>query len=164
MQPQVESGQEAFGQAAGLTIGGQPLTGPLADSLAAAGNQAINQRMFDTSGPVGNELARQSDINTSGLSRDHIANLLQHGQLGLAAAGDSSSINNRAGNNIGNLFQQGGSQRASALVGSAPQLQQLSESAMDASLLSSAAGQQFKTGAAESLAGLAGNLTFNGGR
>jgi hypothetical protein len=163
LDPTIDSGQAAFRMADNLSLDGSPLTGPLANSLLDAGNNSINERIYDTSGPVGNELVRQGDINVSGLSKDYIDNLIQHSQLGLAAAGDSSAINSRAGNNIGDIFQQGGSQRASALVGANPQLQQLSESAMDASLLSSAAGQKFKTGAVESLAGLAGQIYGNRG-
>lgn len=166
LDPTIDSGQAAYRRADNSVLKGRPLSSTaraLSDSLLDAGSSSVNERIYDTSGPVGNELVRQGDINVSGLSKDYIDNLIQHSQLGLAAAGDSSAINSRNINNLGDIFQQGGSQRASALVGANPQLQQLSESAMDASLLSSAAGQKFKTGAVESLAGLAGQLYDNRG-
>jgi hypothetical protein len=159
LQPFIEPGQEAFRQFQDLTLGGQDIGGPLAESIRQGAMGGVNQRTFDTSGPVGDEIARQSQLAVSGLTPQFLGNLQAAGQQGIAATGDLAGIHSRRLDTLADIAGATAANRASVRVGAGPQLQQLSSGANSARLLGGVAGQQFKTGATESLAQLAGRIT-----
>ena len=158
IQPFVEPGQEAFRQAQSQILSGAPLEGPLADSIRNASLAGVPSS-FDTSGPVGQELQRQADISVSAAQPAFTQNLSAAAQEGIAATGDVSAINRRGLERFADIAASSGAQRASALIGSTPQLAALSQGAQEARLLSDVAGQQFRTTTAEEIAQLAGRVS-----
>lgn len=154
-------GAAAFDRAKEQIMANLPVSGPLADTIRNASTEFIRTRpeLFNLSDPVQAEIQRQGDLTVSGVTPALRQNLLTLGQQGLAATGDVAGIRQRSLERLGDVAAGGASQRASALVGAAPQLAQLSAGAGEAQLLSDVAGQRAQTDIAETLAGLAGRVT-----
>jgi hypothetical protein len=83
---------------------------------------------------------------------------LASGEQGIAALGDIGAIQRRGASRGADIVSGGGAQRASVLVGQAPQLAQLSSNAKEASLLGDVGGQRFDAAAVGELSKLAGRL------
>lgn len=158
IQPFVQPGQEAFRQAQESILSGADVGGPLAESIRQASLGGVPSS-FDTSGPVGQEISRQADLSVSGATPIFRQGLLTSGLQGIAATGDVGGIRQRGFERAGDIVGGTAAQRASALVGQAPQLAQLSTGAQEGRLLGDVAGQQFTTTAAEQLARLAGRVS-----
>lgn len=140
-------------------ISNLPVSGPLADSIRQASTQFIQSRPeFDLSGPVGQEVQRQGELAVSAATPQFTEALTTAGQQGLAGIVDVSQIRQRGAQRLANIAGSQATQRASALVGQAPQLAQLRSGATEARLLGEVAGQQAQTRNLESLAQLGGTL------
>ena len=160
----------AFQRATDEFMGNLAVSGPIADSIKRSSIDFVRSRpefsgmMGNT--PVGREIDRQGDLSVSAASPQFRDSLLQSAQSGLAGAADVAQIKQRGLNRLGDLAGSEASQRSGVLIGQTPELARLQTGADDARLLSSVAGQNFRTGATEQIAGLAGNLTqqFSGSR
>jgi hypothetical protein len=128
-------------------------------SIRDASLSAADPNIFDLSGPVGQESVRQADISASGAMPHFNQSALTSSLQGLAATGDIAGINQRDLNLQSQIVGAGAAGRASALIGSVPQLADLSAGATEARLLGSVAGQQGNSNIAEQLARLAGRVT-----
>lgn len=149
----------AYKQAIDDVVGGLPVGGAIADSIRNASIDFIRNRPeFDLSGAVGREVDRQGDIAVSGATPVFTDSLMSAGQQGLAASSDIAQIKQRGLNRLGDIAGAEGSARANIVIGQGPQLTQLASGAQEARLLGDVAGQQFRTNATESVAGLAGQL------
>ena len=153
----------AFQRATDEFLGNLPVGGAIADSIRQSSIDFVSSRP-EFSGmigntPVGQEIERQGDLAVSAATPQFRDSLLQSAQSGLAGAADVAQIEQRGFNRLGDIAGSEAAQRSSILIGQGPQLAQLQTGADDARLLSSVAGQNFRTGATEQIAGLAGNLT-----
>lgn len=158
IDPFVEPGVEAFNMAQNNLLQGGEITGPLADSIRTAAVSFAQRVPGAQSGPVANEINRQGTIAVGAATPQINQNLLTGAQQGIAAVGDVSQIRQRGLQRLSDLAQATGAQRASVLVGQAPQLANLQQQQGEANLLSNLASQQFRTNTAESLARLAGRV------
>lgn len=149
---------EQFQQVQDEIISNLPISGAIADSIRNASSQFVLDRpeIFNISGPVANEVQRQADLSVSAATPDFRQNQLTSAQQGLAAATDVAQIRQRGLERLGDIAGGQAAQRASVLVGQAPQLAQLATGAQEARLLEDVAGQQFVTSTANTLANLAG--------
>jgi len=157
LQPFLEPGIQAQQLATDQILGGAPISGGIADVVREAALAGVDPRIFATEG-IQPELARQADLAVSGITPDINQSLLALGGQGIATAGDIGAIRSRGLESLADIAGGTGAQRASLLVGTGGQLQELGGSAREARLLGDVAGQQFRTSAAESLAGLAGRI------
>ena len=151
----------AFEQAKQLTMGGQTITGPLADAIRSAAMAGVDNptlRQITEGDPVQRELARQAGLSVSAATPDVTQALLTQGTQGIGAVGDIASIRQRGLESLADIAGGTGAGRASVLVGQTPGLQQLAASGQEARLLSDVAGQNFQTQVGESLAKLAGRV------
>jgi len=158
--PFLASGLEAFNQVREQILEGLPVSGPLKDSIRNASTDFIKSRpeIFQLSAPVESEVERQGSITASGeLPRFRDA-LTTAAQQGIAVAGDVSGIRQRGLESLADIAGATGAQRASAIVGSVPQLAQLSAGASEARLLGDVAGQRADVRLQEGLAKIAGGL------
>lgn len=158
IQPFVDPGVRAFDQFKDLTLSGEDIGGPLAESIRLASLRGSQSPIFDTSPVVQRGLERQADINVSALTPGFLASLGVAGQQGLGAVGDVASIEQRGLESLSDTASGTGAQRASVLVGQVPQLSQQATGAGEARLLEQVVGQQGKEQTLESLANLAGQL------
>lgn len=157
IQPFADIAAPAFTTARDSILSGQPLTGPIADSIRSASLAGINRRAFDTQG-IQPELQRQAGLSVSGVTPSFNNALLAAGQQGISAAGDIGGIRSRGLESLADIAGAAGTQRASLLVGASPALQTLSQGATEARLLGDIAGQRARTSQVESLAKLAGRV------
>jgi hypothetical protein len=157
LQQYVDPGREAFTQGQDLILSGQSIGGPLGESLRNAALGGVNPNIYETAG-IQPEIARQADIAVSGLTPQFRDNLMAAGQQGIAAAGDIGGIRSRGLDRLADIAGATGAQRASLLIGTGPQLQNLAASQQEAKLLSGLAGQQAKTANINTLSKLAGSL------
>jgi hypothetical protein len=153
---------DAFKQATDDFLSNLPIDGAIASSIRdATVGFAMSRPEFSSmigNSPVGREIERQGDLSVSASTTQFNDSRAQNAQAGLAGAVDLAQIQNRKFTRLSDLAGSEAAQRASVLTGSAPALANLSNQAGDARLLSSVASQNFKTGATEQIAGLAGNL------
>jgi len=153
----------AFQRATNEFMGNLPVSGAIADSIKRSSIDFVRNRpefstmMGDT--PVGREIDRQGDLAVSAATPQFRDSLMQSAQSGLAGAADVAQIEQRGFNRLADIAGSEASQRSNVLIGQTPELARLQTGADDARLLSNVAGQNFRTGAAEEIAGLAGNLT-----
>lgn len=160
--PFVGPGTLAFEQIQAEILGGLPISGPLAESLKSASTEFVRSRpgLFDLSSPViQGAVEQQGELSVSGAQPAFRQNLLTAAQQGIGATGDVAGIRQRGLESLADIAGATGAQRASALVGQAPQLAQLSAGAGQARLLGDVAGQRARTDITETLAGLAGRLS-----
>jgi hypothetical protein len=161
LQPFADTG--AFQRATDEFLSNLPVGGAIADSIKRSSLDFVASRpefsgmMGNT--PVGREIDRQGDLAVSAATPQFRDSLLQSAQSGLAGAADVAQIEQRGFNRLGDIAGSEAAQRSSILIGQAPQLAQLQTGADNARLLSGVVGQNFKTGATEQIAGLAGNVT-----
>ena len=150
---------EAFNRAQEEILSGLPVDDAFAQSIRQASTDFVRSRPeFDTSGKVGTELERQASITASGLSPEMTQDRLGAGQQGIAALTDIAQARQRGFQRLGDIAGSQATQRAGVIMGQTPQLAQLTTGAREARLLGDVAGQKFRTGVAESLAGLGGQL------
>jgi hypothetical protein len=156
---------DAFKQATDDFLSNLPIDGAIASSIRdATVGFAMSRPEFSSmigDSPVGREIERQGDLSVSASTPQFNDSRSQDAQAGLAGAVDLAQIQNRKFTRLSDLAGSEAAQRANVLTGSAPalaNLSNLSNQAGDARLLSSVASQNFKTGATEQIAGLAGNL------
>ena len=140
-------------------ISNLPVSGPVADKIRAGSIDFIKSRPeFDFSGPLGSELERQADLSVSAATPNVTQALIGAAQQGLAGITDVSQIRQRGAQRLGQIAGSEAAQRATALIGQAPQLSQLASGAREARLLGDVAGQQARTSQLESIARLGGQL------
>jgi hypothetical protein len=156
---------DAFKKATDDFLSNLPIDGAIASSIRdATVGFAMSRPEFSSmigDSPVGREIERQGDLSVSASTPQFNDSRAQNAQAGLAGAVDLAQIKNRKFTRLSDLAGSEAAQRANVLTGSAPalaNLSNLSNQAGDARLLSSVASQNFKTGATEQIAGLAGNL------
>lgn len=142
-----------------LILGGQPLSGPLADLIRQSSLQAGAAPILETSGaPVQREMQRQAGLSVAGATPGVTEALLAQGATGMGALGDVISARQRGLEGLADIASGTAASRASALVGQAPQLQQLAAAGQEARMLGQVAGQQARAQTAETLAKLAGRV------
>jgi len=154
---------DAFNQNIDKILGNLPIDGAIADSIKKASTEFVASRpefrdMIGNS-PVGREIDRQGDLAVSAATPRFNDSMMQNATAGLAGATDIAQIEQSGLNRLGSIAGGEAAQRSNILMGQAPTLTRLSSSADDARLLSSVTGQNFKTGATEEIAGLAGNVS-----
>lgn len=158
IQPFTEAAA-GFDVAKGLIMGGGAAGGPLAESIRQASLGGAASPAFDISGdPIQREIQRQAGLSVSAATPEITGALLAQGQQGIGAIGDVARIGQRGFESLADIATGGAAGRASALIGQAPQLQQLATSQQEARLLSDIAGQQAQTATGETLARLAGRV------
>jgi hypothetical protein len=153
----------AFNETINSFLGNLPIDGAIADSIKRSSTDFVMSRpefrdMIGDS-PVGREIDRQGDLAVSAATPQFNDSLMQNAQAGLAGATDLAQIEQSGLNRLGSIAGGEASQRSNILMGQAPALTQLRSSADNAQLLSSVVGQNFRTGATEQIAGLAGNVS-----
>jgi hypothetical protein len=161
LQPFADTG--AFQRATEEYLQNLPVSGAIAESIKRSSIDFVRGRP-EFSGliggtPVGREIDRQGDLSVSAATPQFRDSLMQSAQSGLAGASDVAQIEQRGFNRLGDIAGSEATQRSNILIGQGAQLANLQTGADDARLLSSVAGQNFRTGATEEIAGLAGNLT-----
>ena len=140
-------------------ISNLPVSGPVADKIRAGSIDFIKSRPeFDVSGPLVGELERQADLSVSAATPNVTQALTGAAQQGLAGITDVSQIKQRGAQRLGQIAGSQAAQRATALIGQAPQLAQLASGAREARLLGDVAGQQARASQLESIARLGGQL------
>jgi hypothetical protein len=140
-------------------ISNLPVSGAFADSIRSASEDFIRSRPeFNLTEPVGRELERQADLSVSAATPQFTQSLTSAAQQGLAGITDVSQIKQRGLERIGDIAGSQAAQRATALIGQAPQLAQLASGAQEARLLGDVAGQQARASQLESVARLGGQL------
>lgn len=145
--------------AKGLIMGGGAIGGPLAESIGGAAMAGgAGQAFAGLGSPIEQEKLRQSQLAVSGATPALTGALLTQGQQGISALGDVARIGQRGFETQADIATGAAAGRASALIGQAPQLQQLQTAQQEARLLGGIAGQQAQTQTAEQLARLAGRL------
>lgn len=150
---------EAFRRAQNDILGGLPISGEIANSIKQASTDFIRSRPeFNLSGPVGREVERQGDLAVSAATPAFSSSMIGAGQQGLAATSDIAQIRQRGLQRLGDIAGSQAAQRATVLVGQTPELARLATGASEARVLGDVAGQNFQANAAESLAGLAGQI------
>jgi len=150
---------QAFQRAQEDILSGLPVSGEIANSIKQASTDFIRSRPeFNLSGPVGREVERQGDLAVSSATPAFTDSMIGAGQQGLAATSDIAQIRQRGLQRLGDIAGSQAAQRSSVLIGQTPELAQLATGANEARLLGDVAGQQFQSSAAESLAGLAGQV------
>ncbi len=157
IQPFAAPGALAFQRGKQQVLAGGRIGGGIGEAVRRASLSGIDPRVFETAG-LGGELARQARISESGITPAFNQELLAAGRGGIAAAGDIGGIRGRGFERLADIVGATGAQRASLLVGSGPQLQQLSQGANEARLLSDVASQRARTSQIQTLAGLAGQI------
>ena len=158
IQPFTEAAK-GFDAAQGLIMDGGPIGGPLAESIGGAAMAGgAGQAFAGLGSPIEQEKLRQSQLAVSGATPALTGALLTQGQQGISALGDIARIGQRGLETQADIATGGAAGRASALIGQAPQLQQLQTAQQEARLLGGIAGQQAQAQTAEQLARLAGRV------
>lgn len=156
LDPFAATAQDAYNRYKNMAMTGGNIGGAIGSAVQGASKGAVNSRLFDTSGVTAGAIdtnARQLESAVSPMFRD---SLLSSAQSGMAATTDRANILSRGYDKLADLAGATGSQRASLMVGSNPQLQRLSTGAEEARLLGDVAGQNFNSQMLGQLSNLAG--------
>lgn len=157
ISPFLRPGERAFRSAKGQILSGAPIGGALGEAIRRASLSGVDPRVFATEGIEG-ELIRQAMIAESGVTPDFNQQLLASGLEGIQAAGDIGGIRGRGLESLADIAGATAAQRASLLVGAAPQFQTLSQGANEARLLGQVAGGTARRSQIETLSELAGRV------
>lgn len=154
------AGSEAFDELQSQTFNPQDLTGPLARAIASGSRGAVEQfnRSMDTSGATQQAVSREAMLNASGALPSFTSPLLNAAQEEIATAGDISGIRRRGYGAQSDIASSTAANRASALVGQAPQLADIINSSQQNRLLADVARGNTNTQALEGLAQSLGQI------
>jgi hypothetical protein len=156
LRPFADVGLDAFLAAQDRIVSGAS-AGGINESIVAASKGF--QDGLEVSSAVNRELNKQAGFTGERITPQVNEALLALGGRGLAAAGDISGIETRAGQREADILTRGAAGEASALIGQTPQISSEVRTAETARLLSDVAPRQQRVQSLEQLAALAGRMS-----